>query len=209
MMLVRTVEDAYQFALKAEEKLARKQNQGGRGRSPIPNKSKGFAHDKAQKSKDETEKPHSHSERGGSSRGRQHGERISSRGRGRGRGGEVRCYTCGKAGHKSWECTERKKEGEGESHISEAQRRNVEVEGAKDGTSLMLRKVLLKPKTEVEKPVQRNNLFRTACKTKDKVCKVIIDSGSTDNLVSKEMVEKLEMETTAHLKPYKVSWLQK
>jgi hypothetical protein len=69
MMSVRTVEDAYQIALKAEEKLARKQSQRNRGRSP--NKGKGVSHDKAQKPKDETEKPHSHSERGGSSRGRQ------------------------------------------------------------------------------------------------------------------------------------------
>jgi hypothetical protein len=38
---------------------------------------------------------------------------------------------------------------------------------------------------------------------------VIIDSGITDKLVSMEMVEKLELETTTHLKPYKVSWLQK
>jgi hypothetical protein len=86
---------------------------------------------------------------------------------------------------------------------------NVEVEGAEDGRSMMLRKVLLKLELEVEKPVQRNSLFRTTCKTKDIVCKVIIDSGSTDNLVSIEMVEKLELETTAHPKPYKVSWLQK
>jgi hypothetical protein len=121
----------------------------------------------------------------------------------------VICYTCGKAGHKSWECPERNKEGEGEAHISEAQRRNVEAEGAEDGTSLMLRKFLLKPKEEVGKLMQRNNLFRTACKTKDRVCNVIINSGSTDKLVSTEMVEKLELETTAHPNPYKVSWLQK
>jgi hypothetical protein len=38
---------------------------------------------------------------------------------------------------------------------------------------------------------------------------VIIDSGSTDNLVSTEMVEKLELKTTTHPNPYKVSWLQK
>jgi hypothetical protein len=38
---------------------------------------------------------------------------------------------------------------------------------------------------------------------------VIIDSGSTDNVVSIEMVEKLGLETTVHPKPYKVSWLQK
>jgi hypothetical protein len=44
---------------------------------------------------------------------------------------------------------------------------------------------------------------------KDRVCKVIIDSGSMDNLVSTEMVEKLELKTTAHPRPYKVSWLQK
>jgi hypothetical protein len=55
----------------------------------------------------------------------------------------------------------------------------------------MLRKVLLKPEAEVERPVQRNSLFRTTCMTKDRVCKVIIDSGSTENLVSTEMVDKL------------------
>jgi hypothetical protein len=108
----------------------------------------------------------------------------------------------------SWECPEKNKGG-GEAHISEAQRRNVEAERAKDGTSLMLRKVLLKLEAEVEKPLQRNNLFRTACKTKYRLCKVIIDSGSTDNLVSTKMVEKLELETPTHLNPYKVSWLQK
>jgi hypothetical protein len=73
----------------------------------------------------------------------------------------------------------------------------------------MMRKILLKPEKEAENPVQRNSLFRTACKTKDRVCKVIVDSGSTDNLVSTEMVEKLELETVAHPSPYKVSWLQK
>jgi hypothetical protein len=87
MMSVRTVEDAYQISLKAEEKLARKQSQRGRGRSPTPNKGKGVSHDKAHKTKDETEKPHSHLKRGGSSRGRQGGGRSSSRGRGRSRGG--------------------------------------------------------------------------------------------------------------------------
>ena len=73
----------------------------------------------------------------------------------------------------------------------------------------MMRKVLLKREAEVKKLVQRNNLFRTTCKTKDRVCKVIIDSEITDNLVSTKMVEKLDLETTTHPRPYKVSWLQK
>jgi hypothetical protein len=48
----------------------------------------------------------------------------------------------------------------------------------------MMRKILLKLEKEMENLVQRNNLFRTACKTKDNVCKVIVDSGRTDKLLS-------------------------
>jgi hypothetical protein len=80
---------------------------------------------------------------------------------------------------------------------------------ARSGKSLMVPKVLLTPEKEVEDITQRTRLFRTTCKTKGWKCKVIVDSGSTDNLVSTEMVEKLELETADHPSPYKVSWLQK
>jgi hypothetical protein len=73
----------------------------------------------------------------------------------------------------------------------------------------MMRKVLLTPEKEVESSVQRNRLFQTACKSKDWACKAIMDSGSTDNLISTEMVENLELETIEHPSTYKVSWLQK
>jgi hypothetical protein len=66
MMSVKTVEDAYRFALKEKEKLPIKQSQRGRGKSPTPNKNKGFTHGRAHKYEDDTEKPHSHLERGGS-----------------------------------------------------------------------------------------------------------------------------------------------
>jgi hypothetical protein len=52
-----------------------------------------------------------------------------------------------------------------------------------------MHKVLLTPEKEVENTAQRSRLFRTACTAKDRKCKVIVDSGSTDNLVSTEMVE--------------------
>ena len=38
---------------------------------------------------------------------------------------------------------------------------------------------------------------------------MVIDSGSTDNLVSIEVIEKLNLKTREHPTPYKVSWLQK
>jgi hypothetical protein len=84
----------------------------------------------------------------------------------------------------------------------------VEVESIEGGKNLMMRKILLKLDKEEEELVQRTSLFVNSYKTKDRVCKVIIDNGSTENLVSTEMVEKLEMKTTAHPNPYKVSWLQ-
>jgi hypothetical protein len=133
------------------------------------------------------------------------------RGRGRGKGGELKCYACVKIGHMSWECPETKNVGTREAHISEARQKNVETkmkeEAAKEGRSFMMRKIIVNPEKEERELVQRNNLFRTASKTRDRVCKVIIDSGSNDNLVSTEMVEKLKLETTAHPNPYKVSWL--
>lgn len=73
----------------------------------------------------------------------------------------------------------------------------------------MMKKVLLKPEKEPENSAQRNSLFRIASKTKDKVCKVIVESCSTENLISLEMVEKMELETVVHPIPYRVSWLQK
>jgi hypothetical protein len=216
MMIIQTVEDAYQMALKAEEKLSRKQSQRGRGRSQPRGKT--VVQDRNQKPKEEWKKPQPQTERGGSSqRGKyteQRGQYADNntfphaRGRGRGRGGVIKCFTCGKNGHKSYECPDKKKEG-GETHIAEAQRQNVEAEDVEGGRSLVMRKVLLTPEKEAENPVQRNSLFRTACKTKDRVCKVIVDSGSTDNLVSTEMVEKMELETIEHPSPYRVSWLQK
>jgi hypothetical protein len=120
----------------------------------------------------------------------------------------VKCFTCGKFRHKYYECPDKNKEG-GQTHIAKAQRRNVEVEYAEGRRSLMMQKVILTPEKEAENPVQRNIIFWTACKTKDRVCKVIVESGSTNNLISTEMVEKLELETIEHPSPYRVSCLQK
>ena len=38
---------------------------------------------------------------------------------------------------------------------------------------------------------------------------MVINSGSTENIISIEMVEKLSLKKVRHLIPYKVSWLHK
>ena len=42
-----------------------------------------------------------------------------------------------------------------------------------------------------------------------KCCKVVVDSGSTHNLVSIEVVENLKLRKFNNSTPYKVSWLHK
>jgi hypothetical protein len=55
MATIRTVEDAYQMALKAKEKLSHKKSQRGRGKSQP--KGKSVAQDKYQKPKDDWKNP--------------------------------------------------------------------------------------------------------------------------------------------------------
>jgi hypothetical protein len=55
MLTIKTVEDAYQLALKAEENLSRKQGQQGRGRSQP--RGKAVAQERTQKPKEEWKKP--------------------------------------------------------------------------------------------------------------------------------------------------------
>ena len=77
------------------------------------------------------------------------------------------------------------------------------------GESLMMNKVLLKLEKEHEDPAQRKSLFGTMYKVQGKCCKMVIDNGSTNNLVSTKMVEKLSLKKTKHHVPYKLSWLHK
>jgi hypothetical protein len=73
------------MALKAEEKLSRKQGQRGRGRSQA--KGKTIAQDITQKPKEDGNKPQTQIERGGSSRrGKYANKNTFPQARGRGRG---------------------------------------------------------------------------------------------------------------------------
>eukprot|EP00253_Pinus_taeda_P019835 PITA_19835 len=206
-----TLDEAYQFALKAEEKINRKQNArrgGGTGRG----KGKVFGRGRSAGSSEEgnSSKSAGTTERDNNTRG----GRPAQQGRGSGRGrGTVQCYHCHKLGHKSYDCPEGEPVGGRGAYVAQpedAETTPQEVENVPDtGEALVLNKVLLKPAKEVAEPDQRKALFRTICKSQGKCCKLIIDSGSTDNLVAVEMVEKLGLKKMKHSTPYKVSWLQK
>lgn len=61
----------------------------------------------------------------------------------------------------------------------------------------MLTRIPIKDPTKDENK-QRSALFRVKCKIMVKLCKVIIDSGSTNNLISEEVLEKLKLTKIPH-----------
>ena len=141
--------------------------------------------------------------------------RIASgggRGRSGGRGATYRCYKCNKLRHKSFECPDNEEARHHGAHVEQGEEEEINPQIMEDvpeiGEALIMRKVLLKKVKEADEPAHRKVLFRTVCKVQGKCCKVIIDGGSTDNLVSIEVIEKLNLQKTTHPIPYKVSWLQ-
>lgn len=187
MLRVSTVGEAYQYALKAKENMRKRQPNRGK------EKFKGQMSDSMKKPVEEDESKPKWSKKleqktqrkGSSSTDREF---------------PSKCFKCGETEHSFYEC----KQGMARRCVE-----NEELEGEgvgsdcapKQGESVMFRR----KNTE---STQRKSLFWTMCKSGGKCCKVIIDSGSTKNLVSEEMVVKLELKRLEHPCPYKVSWLQ-
>lgn len=69
----------------------------------------------------------------------------------------------------------------------------------------MLYRVLLSSKEES----QRRNLFKVHCSIINKVCNLIVDSESTESLVSHKLVGHLKLPTLIHEKTYTLGWVSK
>eukprot|EP00253_Pinus_taeda_P005748 PITA_05748 len=167
----RSIEEAFQSAVKAEEKINRKQNnRRGRGNGRGRGQSYGRGRTATNSEEGSSSKTSGTAEKGDSTRGGRSYQR--GRGNGRGRGTSVQCYRCHKWGHRSFECPEVEQTGQRGTFMiqpeeAEAQPREVE-DVAETGKALILNKVLLKPTKEVAEPTQRKALFRTVCKSHGK-----------------------------------------
>nr|GMC90377.1 zf-CCHC domain-containing protein [Ipomoea batatas] len=115
-------------------------------------------------------------------------------------------------GHRSNECRARKSvnmvnqvtEGDEEDCEFNEETEIAEEEG--DHLSCVVRRIL--HTTNARTPTQRNNIFRAYCSVLGKVCKLIVDNGSCDNIVSKALVQYLGLPTEPHPKPYKLGWIK-
>nr|GEY48629.1 reverse transcriptase domain-containing protein [Tanacetum cinerariifolium] len=55
----------------------------------------------------------------------------------------------------------------------------------------------------------RNDIFQTKFTSKGKVCSIIINGGSCENMVATSMVEKPGLDVEDHLASYQLTWLKK
>lgn len=137
----------------------------------------------------------------------------------------TKCFKCQGFGHIASNCPTRRTitiiKGEAYEDVDEETNRDEpekeevlepiydeELIVADHGESLVIRRSLHAMSAQEEHWL-RKNIFHTRCTTAGKVCDVIIDSGSCENVVSNYMVEKLEMPTQSHPHPYKLQWLNK
>lgn len=84
---------------------------------------------------------------------------------------------------------------------------DVDVAEPVNGDVLVTRRALnVQPKVGGDEE-QRDHIFHTRCHVKDKVCNLIIDSGSCTNVASTLLVGKLGLPTLKHPNPYRLQWL--
>lgn len=137
------------------------------------------------------------------------------------RTGTLRCFSCGEPGHRQSACQSRNRRG----LLLDTTGQDVELEFPEDdlpplfdesleelevdsGVSLMIRRSCLAPHTQTQDP-RCHALFQTRCTVAGKVCKMIIDSGSSENVIAADAVKKLQLKDEDHQQPYQLAWIQK
>ena len=89
--------------------------------------------------------------------------------------------------------------GEEEIKECEDKGKSIEIGPYTEGDFFMVRRRL--------QMQQQVSIFRKKCKFHGKICRMIIDSRSFDDLVSYEMVNKLNLTRFPISKSYKASWV--
>ena len=216
-----TVAEAQQRALQLEKQIIRKTNRGGTW-SPSSSSNRGGVSNSAPNRvpvpQVQNVKPH------------QSEPQTKTQDVGVGRTG-TRCFKCGESGHRMADCKKESKVGKGlfieneensfQEYVDFTQAPvyddyggnedvNEEFVKGDEGPLLVVQRTCFTPReVEGSDGWLRNNIFQSTCTIGGKVCRLVIDPGSCENVISDEAVVKLSLETHQHPHPYKLSWLQK
>ncbi|XP_028555630.1 uncharacterized protein LOC110104616 [Dendrobium catenatum] len=128
----------------------------------------------------------------------------------------LKCFRCFQPGHKSNECPQRQQVhiAEGDEGIDqEVDEANQDCDSedvpADEGEALVcvLERLLLAPRQSAN--LQRHSIFKTRCTIGGKVCDLLIDNGCTENVISRAVVQSLQLKTVKNAHPYKISWVKR
>ena len=131
------------------------------------------------------------------------------------------CHKCQGRGHVAAQCPSRRTmvvnelgEWESESEEEDAPCYDEEIENDENeiqpeegDDKCFISRQVLSVTTVKEKNGQWHNLFHTQGMIKDKLCRIIVDNGSCNNIASQELVERLGLKQQRHPSPYKMQWL--
>ena len=78
-------------------------------------------------------------------------------------------------------------------------------DGMMEGHSLIVQPLLTVPKVKGEEDWRRTSIFQTRIFCQGRLCTMIIDGGSSLNIASQELVEKLNLKTERHPNPFRVA----
>ncbi|KAJ9544035.1 hypothetical protein OSB04_023742 [Centaurea solstitialis] len=129
-----------------------------------------------------------------------------------------RCFKCQGIGHFARDCPNQQlitltedTPPTYDTDNAEGEETECEIVYPDQGEALVSQRVLsVTPATNSDDTLWlRNNIFRTKCTAKGKVCSLIIDGGSCENMVASSMVEKLALSVEPHPEPYQLTWLKK
>uniref|UniRef100_A0A2N9FJK7 CCHC-type domain-containing protein n=1 Tax=Fagus sylvatica TaxID=28930 RepID=A0A2N9FJK7_FAGSY len=134
---------------------------------------------------------------------------------------DIKCFKCLGSGHIASQCPNRRvmimrDNGEVMTESEDDNDGMPELVDASDddgvvypvtGESLVARRALNTHIKVDDAKQQKENIFHTRCHVNNKVCSMIIDGGSCTNVASTILVEKLNLPTLKHSRPYKLQWL--
>ncbi|XP_027368282.1 uncharacterized protein LOC113874249 [Abrus precatorius] len=129
----------------------------------------------------------------------------------------IKCFKCLGKGHIASQCPNKKtmilrENGEISSDSSSqsshaSSEEDSEFEALCHEGDLLIVRRLLGSLAKEDDTTQRENIFYSRCLVLGKVCSLIVDGGSCTNVASIRLIEKLNLTTTPHPKPYKLQWL--
>ena len=114
------------------------------------------------------------------------------------------CFTCNEVGHQSYRCPKWIKDKGRDKRVNLTHEEPKEEEESRTILALLKEgECFLVGRGKPHNP----SIFRSNCLIQGKVCQFIIDSRASHNVVSHEVVRKLNLKMFPHPQPYYATWV--